>query len=61
MFVFDTLSEIPKKIEIEKLYFLIHDVKKDSLAQRMNFIEYKNFINLNNIHKDDDLSLRKYR
>lgn len=61
MFIFDTLNEKPKIIDINKLFFLVHDIKKDSLSQRMNFREYKSFIKLKRIKKEEDLTLRKYR
>lgn len=44
MFVFDTLQVKPKRIEIEKLFFLVHDREKDVLSKRMNFTQYKQFV-----------------
>lgn len=61
MFVFDTLQKKPLKINAEKLFFLVHDIKNDSLLKRMNFLEYKQFVKFNKIGKDEDLTLRTFK
>jgi len=62
MFVYDTTDVInqPKKIDNEKLFFLVHCIKKDSLSKVMSFEEYRNFVSLNKILRTDDLSIRDY-
>lgn len=61
MFVFDTLKVKPEKIDVKKLFFLVHDIKNDSLLKRMNFMEYKQFVKLHKIDKDVDLTSRVYK
>ena len=58
MFVFDTLVQKPKKMNIKKLFFLVHYIKKDSLSQRMNYKQYKNFIKSQRVSTENDLTLR---
>jgi len=62
MFVYDTTDVInqPKKIDNEKLFFLVHFIKEDSLSKVMSFEEYRNFVSLNKILKAEDLSIRDY-
>ena len=60
MFVFDTVSIIPQKIDNTKLFFLVVDIKKDTLSKRMNFEEYRKFFNQTKIEKSLDLSTRSY-
>lgn len=60
MFVLDTVKTIPEKTINSKLLFLIVDLKKDTISQKINYVQYKKFINDKLIIKDLDLSTRNY-
>jgi len=45
----------PKKIENEKLFFLVHCIKKDSLSEVMSFDEYIDFVGSNKISRAKQL------
>lgn len=60
MFVFDTVQNLPPKIDNEKLFYLIHDIKKNILLDKMNYENYKLFVKEKKIDNKDDLSLKIY-
>lgn len=60
MFVYDTIKIIPNKILNSKLFFLVVDLKKDTISPRMNYIRYKKFMINNSVDKNLDLSIRTY-
>lgn len=60
MFVYDTVRIIPEKIITTKLFFLIVDIKKDTISSRMNYIQYKEFMKKNGVNKKLDLSFRNF-
>ena len=60
MFSYDTLRSIPPKIINSKLFYLVIDLKKDSVLGRMNYPLYKKFLDNKRINKDLDLSIRNY-
>jgi len=60
MFVYDTVRIIPEKIITTKLFFLVVDIKKDTISQRMNYIQYKEFMKKNGVDKKLDLSFRNF-
>lgn len=60
MFVYDTIKIIPTKIINSKLFFLVVDIRKDTISPRMNYIQYKKFIKNNTVDKKIDLSIRDY-
>ena len=60
MFSYDTLRFIPSKINNSKLFYLVIDLKKDSILERMNYYQYNKFIKNKSIKKDLDLSIRNY-
>jgi len=44
MFVFDTLKNLPEKINNRKLFYLIHEIKKNKLLDTLDYYEYNKFI-----------------
>jgi hypothetical protein len=60
MFVYDTVRIIPEKIITTKLFFLVVDIKNDTISQRMNYLQYKEFIKKKGINKKLDLSFKNF-
>ena len=60
MFAIDTVYPMPAIISTKKLLFLVHDIKKYNSIDTLNYTDYKKFIIINKIEKENDLSIRKY-
>lgn len=60
MFVFDTIEDSTEKINNKKLFYLIHDIKKNKLLDTLDYYEYKKFIFKHQIGKDNDLTNRHF-
>jgi hypothetical protein len=60
MFVFDTIEDSTEKINNRKLFYLIHDIKKNKLLDTLDYFDYKKFIFNHRISKDNDLTNRHF-
>ena len=60
MFAYDTVYPMPNIINTNKLLFLVHDIKKYSSMDTLNYTDYEKFIINKKIEKENDLSIRKY-